>query len=253
MPEQMELHDGQNGGEITCIHTKKIFDSCQSKDCLEDLRFFPTTGGEAALEAAVAVRSGRAELLDVVLNVSPVGLGRGFYEVNLNFYYRCVMELSTGAIRPAVVDGLLWFNKRCVLFGSEGGAKLFSSAAGDMVEGNVPTAVCEAVDPIVLSTRLVDLQVCPEEVLPGDLPESVRAVFDEDLVIANEPGKRIYATLGQFSILRLEREAQLLMSVYDYCMPEKECECSEPKEDPCELFQSVEFPVADFFPHNGKK
>jgi hypothetical protein len=182
-----------------------------------------------------------------------VGLGRGFYEVSLNFYYRAVLELSTGGARPVAADGLLWFNKRCVLFGSEGGAKLFTSASPAMVEGNVPTAVCEAVDPIVLSTRLVDLQVCPEEVLPGDLPESVRAVFDEDLVIANEPGKRIYATLGQFSILRLEREAQLLMSVYDYCMPEKECECSEPKEDPCELFQSVEFPVADFFPHNGKK
>jgi hypothetical protein len=37
-------------------------------------------------------------------------------------------------------------------------------------------------------------------------------------------------------------------------MPDKECECSEPhEEDPCQLFQSVDFPVDDFFPHNGKK
>ena len=28
--------------EATCIHTKKIYDSCQAKDCIEDLRLYPT-------------------------------------------------------------------------------------------------------------------------------------------------------------------------------------------------------------------
>ncbi len=27
--------------EAVCIHTKKIFDSCRDKDCIEDLRFYP--------------------------------------------------------------------------------------------------------------------------------------------------------------------------------------------------------------------
>ena len=27
--------------ESTCIHTKKIYDSCQAKDCVEDLRLYP--------------------------------------------------------------------------------------------------------------------------------------------------------------------------------------------------------------------
>ena len=26
--------------EAVCIHTKKIFDSCRDKDCIEDLRFY---------------------------------------------------------------------------------------------------------------------------------------------------------------------------------------------------------------------
>lgn len=255
MPENMELkgQEQQCGSEITCIHTRKIFDSCQSKDCLEDLRFYPTGCGEAAISGAVAVRSGRAELLDVGLTVSPVGLGRGFYEVNQQYYYRAVLELSTGGSRPVAVEGLLWFSKRCVLYGSEGSARLFSSTGGELASG-VPTAICEAVDPIVLSTRVVDVtQKSDGEVLPGELPQVVRNAFDEDLVISANPCRRIYVTLGQFSILRLEREAQLLMPVYDYCMPEKECECSEPKEDPCQLFQSVEFPVADFFPNTAKR
>ena len=27
--------------EAVCVHTKKIFDSCRDKDCIEDLRFYP--------------------------------------------------------------------------------------------------------------------------------------------------------------------------------------------------------------------
>ena len=27
--------------EAVCIHTKKIFDSCKDKDCIEDLRVYP--------------------------------------------------------------------------------------------------------------------------------------------------------------------------------------------------------------------
>lgn len=251
MPDGMELREGHGGGEITCIHTRKVFDSCQSKDCLEDLYFYPTTSGAAALETAAAVRSGRAELLDVELNVSPVGLGRGFYEVNSRFYYRAVLELSTGGSRPMAVEGLLWFSKRCVLYGSEGGAKLFASS-GCVAEGALPTAVCEAVDPLVLSTRMADAPHDGEEIRPGELPEQVRDAFDEELVLQPGTGRRIYVTLGQFSILRLERESQLLMSVFDYCMPDKECECSEPHdEDPCQLFQNVDFPVDDFFPRTA--
>ena len=28
--------------EAVCIHTRKIFDSCRDKDCIEDLRVYPT-------------------------------------------------------------------------------------------------------------------------------------------------------------------------------------------------------------------
>ena len=27
--------------EAVCIHTKKIYDSCRDKDCIEDLRVYP--------------------------------------------------------------------------------------------------------------------------------------------------------------------------------------------------------------------
>ena len=36
--------------ESVCIHTKKIFDSCRDKDCVESLRFYPT---QAAQEVGI--------------------------------------------------------------------------------------------------------------------------------------------------------------------------------------------------------
>ena len=38
--------------ESVCIHTKKIFDSCRDKDCVESLRFYPT---QAAQEVGIPV------------------------------------------------------------------------------------------------------------------------------------------------------------------------------------------------------
>lgn len=236
-----------------CIHTRKIYDSCQAKDCVEDLRFYPTLSGQPAIDNAMSIRAGRAELLYVDIDVKPVGLGRGFYEVNLHFFYRVIMELSGGSCRPAMVEGLSVFCKRSVLFGSEGTAKVFTSDRFPMsYESNLPTAVCEAVDPIVLSTRIAE----PMEgsnfydlTLP-EIPDCVLHAFDEPLAIgtAAVPGRRIYLSLGQFSIIRLEREAQLLMPVYDYCMPDKECTTEKCDDDPCEIFQQVDFPVTEFFP-----
>jgi hypothetical protein len=63
-------------------------------------------------------------------------------------------------------------------------------------------------------------------------------------------GRRVYVTLGQFSIIRLERDSQLLIPAYDYCMPSKECSAGGGEEDPCAIFRQVQFPVEEFFPPN---
>ena len=97
--------------------------------------------------------------------------------------------------------------------------------------------------------KLVDVCECrPCDCELSDIPESIAAAFGNELVFGGE-GRRIYVTLGQFSIIRLERDSQLLIPVYDYCMPEKECGCSN-DDDPCEIFRQVKFPVNEFFPPN---
>ena len=94
-----------------------------------------------------------------------------------------------------------------------------------MQRSNTPIAVVEAVDPIVLDARIMDC--CCKRDCDCDLcevPTFVGDCFGGELS-SGDDSRRIYVTLGQFSIVRLERDTQLLVPVYDYCMPDKECAC----------------------------
>ena len=59
--------------------------------------------------------------------------------------------------------------------------------------------------------------------------------------------KAILVTLGLFSIVQMERDAQILIPAYDYCIPDRECNCNT--SNPCETFQGIDFPVEQFFPN----
>ena len=111
--------------ESVCIHTRKIFDSCRDKDCVEDLRFYPTASAMELLSGCQMVRGGTAELLYVYTDVEPVTFNRGFYSIDMRFFYRVTLQVGTGTPRCAGAEGLCVFDKRCILFGSEGSAKIF--------------------------------------------------------------------------------------------------------------------------------
>ena len=260
MPEKVMPGPVEGTGgirEAVCVHTRKIYDSCRDKDCIEDLRVYPTRASHAVIDRALSVRGGRAELLQAYIDVEPASYNRGFYSVDIRYYYRITAEAFVGGSRPAEICGLAVFDKRVLLFGSEGSAKIFSSryypdGADCQVLGrsNLPEAVVEAVDPIVLDARLVESS-CSRRDCDCDLcevPPAISQCFGGELCGGDE-GRRIYITLGQFSIVRLERDSQLLVPVYDYCMPEKECSCGS-TDDPCSLFRNINFPVGEFFPPN---
>ena len=92
--------------EAVCIHTKKIFDSCRDKDCIEDLRFYPTQSSQCAIDRAISIKAGTAELLYVYIDVEPVGFNRGFYTVDVRYFYRVTADAFVGAARP--VESAAW-------------------------------------------------------------------------------------------------------------------------------------------------
>ena len=64
--------------EAVCINTRKIFDSCKDKDCVDDLRVYPTLSSQSYIENALSIRPKTAELLYVDVSVAPVGFNRGY-------------------------------------------------------------------------------------------------------------------------------------------------------------------------------
>ena len=103
----------------------------------------------------------------------------------------------------------------------------------------------EVLDPMVLSSKIRHGH-CHEQV--AQIPPCICGLFDEELV-TSDGTRQLLVTLGQFSIVRLERDAQLLVPVLDYSIPTKEC-CDTPGcgEDPCEMFSRIPFPENQFAP-----
>jgi len=230
--------------EAVSVHTSKIYDSCRDKDCIEDLRVYPTLTAQTYIDSALSVRPRRAELLYVDTAVEPLYFNRGYYTIDATYYYRVNCEAYPGG---GAISGLAVFTKRVILYGGEGEVKIFSSAGapGDVL--GQPRALVEAVDPIILNTKLADAGAVEKDVTPEQIPAFILAEFGEDLVFGDGQ-RQLLASLGQFSIIRLERDTQLLLPSYSYCFPDKECVGTAPDEDPCTLFSRIPFPVDEFYP-----
>ncbi len=238
------------------IHTRKITDSCRDKDCIEDLRVYLTKGSQCLLDTAAGAKVRCAELLYTYIDVEPVAFDQNHYCIDVTFYYRILADATIGAARPAALYGLAVFTKRAVLCGEDSRAHIYRSdtrlneADGlTRIYANRPTAVVEVLDPMVLSSKVKDVCDCKcRDDATLQLPAAICGMFDDELVLSGER-RRLYVTLGQFSIIRLERDAQLIVPVLDYAIPTKEC-CDSPgcTEDPCEMFSRIPFPAAQFAP-----
>lgn len=107
------------------------------------------------INRALSVKGGTAQLLYVYVDVEPVSFNRGYYTVDMRFFYNVTLQAYLSCPAPVTVEGLCVFDKRVILFGSEGNAKIFSSElrTGEpdiqqMKRSNVPTAVVETMAPI---------------------------------------------------------------------------------------------------------
>ena len=257
MPDQTPACDLSGIREAVCIHTKKITDACRDKDCVEDLRVYLTRDSQSVLDRASSAKARCVELIYVDMDVEAVPYNSGFYTLDLTFYYKVVADVTVGSTRPVPAYGLAAFSKRAMLFGGDGSAKVFTSAmccCRGKDTSNAPHAVVEVVDPMILASSTVDAcNCCCCGDLP-DLPECVMRCFDDELVVSGEC-RRLLVTIGQFSIIRLERDTQLLIPAFDYCIPTKVCSEAGSvgaAESPCDIFGRIEFPVDAFYPSRNE-
>ncbi len=245
------------GREMVCIETNRILDSCRDRDCFEHTRVFLTDFGNELLERTGSIRVKRATICRTSIHIDPVQFNRGFYSVNIRFYVKLDFEACVGGGRSQDFDGIAVLDKRVILYGSESNVNIFKSNpdssdyCGDLApcdeSRNVPIAVVEVVDPIVLDSRIVEKEhECHCCCCACDIPESVTCKLGGALC-HRESERYLAVSLGIFSVVRIVRPAQYLIQATEYCVPDKEC--VEPcEDDPCAIFRHMAFPTAEFCP-----
>lgn len=245
--------NANNFKEAVCINAGRIYDSCSDKDCLEDLRVLFTEPNQQVINRALSIKCKKVEVLNVFMDVEPVAFNRGFYSVDMTFYFKVVFETCVSPLaKSEYCEGLAVFSKKVILYGSEGNVRTFCSkqtngSSETKLCGsneNVPSACIQVVDPICLSCKICECNHhCCE--INCSIPSFIASHFEGDFLQCL-PEKTVVVSLGLFSIVQLEREVQMMVPVYDFCIPDKECIATN--DDPCELFKRIKFPVNEFFP-----
>lgn len=243
----------QNISEAICIDTARVYDSCADKDCLADLRVYFTDTVQSVIDSAINIRCRGTEVINVFTDVESVPFNRGYYSVDITFFFAVTLDVFTsGSAQPATVTGLSVFSKKCILYGAEGSVKVFSSEEdiNDSVLPSVstnPRAKVQVATPLCLDARICRPCDCCNNIhdAGSSIPRSVARAFHGSFG-PQSTQRAVKVTIGLFSIIQLERDVQMLIPAYDFCMPTKECSCDT--EDPCDSFRKIRFPVSEFFP-----
>lgn len=219
------------------------------KDCLEDIRVLFPAARQPMVDSAANVRIKDVSIITVYLDLQPIPFNKGFYSVDMTFFFDVTVELFGGpSACPMPVSGVSIFNKKVVLFGSEGSVKVFSSGNCEEPELSadpraLPKATVQVAEPVALSAKLCD-RPCRNEPYCR-IPDCIQARYGGEFDTAPQR-KNVCVTIGLFSIVQISRSVPMLIPACDFCVPEKECVPTS--DNPCELFRRIDFPINEFFP-----
>lgn len=113
----MSDFNGKPFKEAMCIEAMRVFDSCSSQDCLEDLAFTFSEADQTVINAAAYIKSTCIDVTDVSFAISPVAFNHGFYAVDVTYTFRAQIEAYEAAgAAPTVVYGTSSFTKKSYSF-----------------------------------------------------------------------------------------------------------------------------------------
>ncbi|MBE6819026.1 MAG: hypothetical protein E7517_07735 [Ruminococcaceae bacterium] len=225
----------------------RIYDSCADRDCLENLEVVFPADDAPLIESACSVKATNADILTAYVDVDEVSYNRGCYAVEATYYFTVDVDVyQPGSGTPDSMQGVCTFTKRSMLYGASGQVNTFSSADTAPLPSSVtePVAKVQAMNPMLLGCEIVNNRF-PSCV---QIPEAVNEAMGGDLA-QNTGERKIVATLGLFSIMQLNRAAQVTLPSYEFAVPEKECNAGS--DSPCDVFRSFDFPLEEFFPQSS--
>ncbi len=246
--------------EAVCIEVPRVFDSCSDRDCIYELPVTLSEDSPEITDEMNIVRSRCVEVEATCISVDTVPFKSGYYSVDITYKFKITAEAFCKSFcQPqsgTLLCGTAMWNKRVILYGGEGNAKVFTSEqdftpampsepcdccfCNNNNSVSMPKATVHVVDPVALDAKFVCVP-CKNKYMSShsDCYEHCeKKQFERVLTVS----------LGLFSIVQLSRPVSLIVPAYDYCIPCKDCSGSTVSEAPCEVFDRIEFPTEQFFP-----
>ena len=180
--------------KTVCIDTYRVLDSCRDKDCFEDVRVYLTPFDRSYRAHSQSTKHAHI-VAALYINVP---FNRGFYQITIRIYVKVFCEVCCNGV-PHELEGIAVVEKRVILFASEGNVSIFRSdpfednpcrrpnLSGNRVSTNMPVAVLETVDPIILNAKIVEPHTCCCCCCSVDeIPESVTKSVSGSLIGGDE-------------------------------------------------------------------
>ncbi|MGN0586718.1 MAG: hypothetical protein ACI4JF_05465 [Oscillospiraceae bacterium] len=250
-----ELNNGFK--EAVCAEVQRVFDSCSDRDFIYELPVMLNEESPVITDDMDVVRTRCVEAEVTCISVDEVPFKCGYYSVDITYRFKVTAEaFSHGSCRQqtgTVICGTALWNKRVILYGSEGNAKIFTSdrklEPSDTCSCDIrsccikhnttmPKATVRVLDPIALESKFKCVSASGEVSAERLCEEQTKHSYKRILTVS----------LGLFSIVQLSRPVSIIVPSYDYCIPCKDCSASDPSESPSEVFDRIEFPASQFFP-----
>ncbi len=245
-----------------CIIALKAYDTQRSQDCCTPLEIGPARAAEDTCIGDDFINEG--EIIHAPYNATSVSIDKvkikkivivdkkpntfrnGYWDIDIQylFVYRITFREANGC-KIGSVKANSTFNKRVTMFGSTGSdltlaSDLFENFSnnGTTIDGE-PYVLVEA-KAIALSAEIKHCHCKPKchKHHNNGCENEVEDTLDEN--------SEVLVTIGLFSIIKVFRIVNLTVQSNGFCVPE-EGDDIDPL-DPCEFFDSLDFPLDVFCP-----
>lgn len=230
-----------------CLIAFKVYDSCRQQDCLDNSKIGPARAAESTCYCGITVSEGeiitpptnaagvtisdiRVERV-VIVSKKPSNFKVGFWDIDLKYVFSYTISFRdiNGDVLCSVPAQSV-FNKMVTLFGSSTTDSTIStdllSCVGTTIDLNADPFIWVESKAVALKAELHYDNCC--DCQNSDNADNVRV------------------TIGLFTIIKLYRIVNLVVSSRGFCIP-KECE-ETGSMNPCDFFERLDFPMDIFAP-----
>lgn len=231
--------------DLTSVNARKIYDSCASKDYLENLRCFFLESQQSMVDQAENIKVKNVNVISAEVDIENVQFRDGLFSISQTFFFKVESEVIS-AENSTFLNSLCIFSKTINLFGGESNVKTFHSGELTINDSNetLPLVVLQVSKPVILASSLEDVTASMEVERAPNIPNRIREYFGGNFAYV-DVSKYLSVSLGLFSITHLERDMQILMPLCDLGNPKKVCNSGISAR---EAFNQIRFPTNDFFP-----